>query len=273
ANGTSRQYRVTPSALDVQAAFEAQSEVQELNDYFNLFFTNSKIHISDSLLSSQGKKALNDNLEWGKINNQIGYLGITSFAGFLNKDFTRAQQIDSIKTHMDEIITAFQDTKAIIIDISFNFGGYDASALTIASYFTDELVEAFTCEVFNNGKFYQEDKVFIQPAKNNYTKPVYILMTDISRSAAEGFAMMMDALPNVTLIGTNTLGILSGMLGKSIGDYYTTYSNQRLVNTNGEHFEGTGVQPDVELKVFPKDQVMKGHLNAVKTIMEVIEDN
>ena len=119
--------------------------------------------------------------------------------------------------------------------------------------------------------FYTEDEVIIYPSEISFTKPVYVLMTDISRSAAESFAMMMDVLPNVKLVGTNTLGILSGMLGKSIGDFYTTYSNQRLVNPDGEYFEVTGVIPDIEIKVFPENDVLNGHLYAVREIISLVE--
>ncbi len=83
--------------------------------------------------------------------------------------------------------------------------------------------------------------------------------------------MMMDALPNVTLVGTHTLGILSGMLGKSIADYYTTYSNQRLVNADGRYYEVTGVEPDLELEIFPKNRVMSGHLEAIRKVVDIIE--
>lgn len=270
-DGVSRQYRVTPSALNVQHAFENQNEVENLNEYFDLFFAINKQNISDTLLQGNGKKIANGNIEWGKINDNIGYINIFSFTGFLQRDFTRAQQIDSIKKHMDGIMSSLKDSKAIIIDISFNFGGFDASGLTIAGYFTDASVYAYKSQVYNQGDFYDEEEVFIHPSNISYTKPVYVLMTDISRSAAESFAMMMDALPNVKLVGTNTLGILSGMLGKSISDFYTTYSNQRLVNSDGEYYEAKGVSPDIEITVFPKSNVMYGHLAAIRNIIQIIE--
>ena len=152
-DGISKQYRITPSALDVQKAFENQTEIKNLNEYFNLFFSNNKKNISDSLLLGDFEKVANENIEWGKINGRLGYINIFSFTGFLNKDFTRAQQIDSIKLQMDNIINALQDTDAIIVDISFNFGGFDASGLTIASYFTNEPVSAYSSQVYNNGDF------------------------------------------------------------------------------------------------------------------------
>ena len=154
--GRRLQYRITPSARIVQDAFEEQSQVQDLNDYFNLYFETNYKNIADSLLLGNGKKVLNGQLEWGNVNDRIGYINIYSFAGFASRENSRKQQIDSINYQMIRIIESFADMDAIIIDISFNFGGYDASGLTIASYFTDKPVFAYTQQVYNNGNFYQE---------------------------------------------------------------------------------------------------------------------
>jgi carboxyl-terminal processing protease len=268
--GTSLQYRVTPSALNVQAAFEQQTEIENLGAFFDHFFKTSYKNISDSLLHGQSSKVANDNIEWGRVTPEIGYINIYSFAGFLNRDFTRGQQIDSLNKLMLMIVGELKDTKAIIVDVSFNFGGYDAAALTIASYFAQASTLAFTSEVYTSGSFYREDSVYVHPASATYNKPVYLLTTDISRSAAEGFAMMMKALPNVTHVGTPTLGTLSGMLGKSISYFYTTYSNQRLVTPAGDYFEVTGVIPEVAIEVFPANNALQGHRVTVDSIVSLI---
>lgn len=271
--GKSLQYRITPSAEIVKEAFKKQSEIKDLNEYFNLFFNTSYKNISDSLLQGNGQKIANGQLEWGQLTKDIGYIHIHSFAGFLPREFTRKQQVDSLHTYMQQIIKTFKNKDAIIIDVSFNFGGYDATALTIASYFTDIPVFSHTSQVYNNGEFYDEDDVIIYPADSiRFTKPVYVLMSDISRSAAEGFAMMMGALPNTKLIGTNTLGTLSGMLGKSISDFYTTYSNQRLINRDGEFYEVSGVKPDIELTVFRKANILHSHKNTVEDLIKIIAE-
>ncbi|MEL6306065.1 MAG: S41 family peptidase, partial [Bacteroidota bacterium] len=163
-NGKSLQYRITPSAEIVRETFEEQSETTQLGAYFDLFFDTSYRNISDSLLQGKGRKIANDKIEWGPLSENIGYIHIHSFAGFLGKDFSRKQQIDSLNLQMQGIIETFQNKDAIIIDVSFNFGGYDATALTIASYFTDTPVFSHTSQVYNNGEFHDEDTVVIYPA-------------------------------------------------------------------------------------------------------------
>jgi carboxyl-terminal processing protease len=271
-NGQTLQYRITPSAEIVTDVFNTQSKVKKLNDYFNLFFETNYKNISDSLLHGNGNKIANGQIEWGTLDNSVGYISIYSFTGFAPDSFSRKQQIDSVNSCMERIIAALKDKKAIIVDISFNFGGYDAAVLTIASYFTNKLKLAYTSQVYTNGTFYNESNIYIRPAhKIIYRKPVYVLMTDITRSAAEGFAMTMKANSNVKLVGTNTLGILSSMLGKSIGNFYSTSSNQRLISSNGKYCEVSGVEPDIKMTVFNKENIFGGHKEAVRKIVEIIE--
>ena len=246
--------------------------VKDLNEYFNLFFKTNYKNISDSLLNGKGQKSANKQIEWGDLNDSIGYINIYSFTDFAPGGYSRKQQIDSINSSMQLIINALKDKKAIIVDISLNFGGYDAAALAIAAFFTDKPAFAYKSQVYNNGTFYDESDIYVQPSeKIRYTKPVYVLMSDISRSAAEGFAMVMKALPNVTLVGTNTMGILSGMLGKSIGDFYSTSSNQRLLSPSGKYYELSGVPPDIPITIFSKENVFEGHKKAVQRIVEIIQ--
>ncbi|MEM9673200.1 MAG: S41 family peptidase [Bacteroidota bacterium] len=271
-DGRTLQFTGVPSAEIVMDDFNSQSEVEDLNDYFNLFFKTNYENISDSLLHGKGQKVANKKIEWGSLDDKIGYIHIHSFAGFAPSSISRKQQLDTINYYMKEIISDFIDKDAIIVDVSFNFGGYDASGLTIASYFTDKPMLAYTSQVYSRGVFQNESELYVNPSeKVNFTKPVYLLTTDISRSAAESFAMMMKALPNVKLVGMNTLGILSGMLGKSIGEFYFTSSNQRLLSPDNEIYEVSGVKPDIELEVFTKENVFEGHKDAVREVMDIIE--
>ena len=97
------------------------------------------------------------------------------------------------------------------------------------------------------------------------------MTTDISRSAAESFVMQMKSLPNVKVVGTNTLGIISDMLGKSIGDFYLTLSNEKYLTPTGDTYEVKGVDVDIKLTVFPKENMFNGHRDAVRQIVKIIE--
>lgn len=273
-SGETLQYRGQKSADLVTATFKQQHAIKDQNAYFDTFFKSNYNNISDSLLHGNGKKAVNGQIEWGSLNRSVGYIHIHAFTNFAPKKFSRKQQIDSLYTAMEEIINSLKDKDALIVDVSFNFGGYDAAFLAMAGFFTDKPTFVYTAQEYLNGRFSDESKVFVYPSgKIQYTKPVYLLTTDISRSAAEGFAMAMKALPQVKLVGTNTLGILSGMLGKSIGNFYATSSNQRLLDPQGKFYEVTGVIPDINMDVFSKENIFGGHKDAVRKIVSMIEAN
>ena len=196
--GQTLQYRGTKSGEMVTAAFKEQAAIKDQNEYFNAFFNTNYKNIRDSLLHGNGKKTANGQIEWGSLSKSVGYIQIYSFTNFAPKGFSRRQQIDSVYTAMEQIITSLKDKDALVVDVSFNFGGYDAAFLAIAGFFTDKPAFIYTSQEFNDGQFYDESKVFVYPAgKMQYTKPVYLLMTDISRSAAEGCVMAMKALPQV----------------------------------------------------------------------------
>jgi len=82
----------------------------------------------------------------------------------------------------------------------------------------------------------------------------------------------MKANSNVKLVGTNTLGILSSMLGKSIGSFYCTLSDQRLIQPNGKYYEASGVEPDIKMTIFTKENIFGGHKATVRKIVQMMDN-
>ena len=142
-DGRRLQYVITPSAAIVIDSFNTQSLEKDLGKFFQSYFQHNYQNISDSLLLGNGHKEANQQIEWGFLNETIGYINIHAFAGF-GDGISRKHQIDTVEASMEKILSQFQDTDALIVDISFNFGGFDASVLTVASYFTDHPVLAYT---------------------------------------------------------------------------------------------------------------------------------
>ncbi len=120
--GETLQYRGTTSGDITVAAFKEQDSIKELNTFFNLFFNKNYQNISDSLLHGKGEKTLNGQVEWCQLNDSVGYIHIYSFTDFAPKGFTRTQQIDSVYEAMEKL-SPREDKEAIVVDVSFNFGG------------------------------------------------------------------------------------------------------------------------------------------------------
>jgi len=271
-DGETKQYRGEPSSRLLRQSFERQDSIKTYDEYIDKFFSISYQHISNDLLNGKGKKVADGKLEWGDITPTIGYIHIHAFTRFTDNALPRKQHIDTLDFHMQEIMKVFQNKKAVIVDVSFNFGGYDAAGLTIAGYFTKKEYEAYTVYRYQQGKLYQGSIFKVMPAPiYNFTGPVFLLTTDISRSAAESFAMQMKVLPNVTMVGTNTLGILSNMLNKSIGEFVLTLSHEKYITPKGKTYEVSGVDVDIPLEVFTRENMFNGHRDAVRKIVEMIE--
>ena len=267
-----RQYSGVPTALLLGEVFKQQDTIKNFNDFTANFFKVNYENISKELLQGKGKKVANGKIEWGEVTPDIGYIHLHSLTGFASSSLPRKQHLDTLNFYMTQIMESLKDKKAVIVDESFNFGGYDAAGLTISSYFTDKPIDVYTKYIFQNGDFVKGTTFMINPStKFQFTKPVYLLTTDISRSAAESFAMQMKTLPNVKLVGTNTLGIISDMLGKSIGEFYLTLSNEKYLTEKGNMYEVKGVDIDIPLNVFPKDNIFNGHRDAVRQIIKIIE--
>jgi carboxyl-terminal processing protease len=271
-DGKTLQYSGLPTAIKLREIFDQQDSVKNFNDYITAFFKTNYNNISNDLLKRKGTKVANGKIEWGDITPAIGYIHIHSLTGFASNKLSRKQHLDTLNFYMTQIMRSFEHKKAVIVDVSFNFGGYDAAGLTISSYFTSRPVMAYTKYSFERDSFYNGSNLMIYPSANfQFTKPVFVVATDISRSAAETFVMQMKTLPNVKVVGTNTLGILSDMLGKSIGDYYLTLSNEKYVSSKGNMYETIGVAPDIKLDVFPKESMFNGHRDAILKIVSLIE--
>lgn len=87
-----------------------------------------------------------------------------------------------------------------------------------------------------------------------FEKPIVLLTSGMTASAAEIFTLMMRELPNVTLIGEPTSGefsdIFSGILPNS---WDFGLSNERYTATDGAVYEKVGIPPQQEVLITLED--------------------
>ncbi len=141
------------------------------------------------------------------------------------------------------------NTDALIIDLRNNFGGNGKVAGEILSYFFDK--KTYTGRSFNK----IENKWHKQYIDNDITKtkglvmkmPLYILTSQRTFSAAEGFAYNLQHLKNATIIGEKTRGGAHLTRSFSLGNGFVgfiPYSRFESVITKTD-WEGTGVTPTI----------------------------
>jgi C-terminal processing protease CtpA/Prc len=89
-------------------------------------------------------------------------------------------------------------------------------------------------------------------------QPVVLLTSRLTGSGAEIFTMAMRDLPQVTVMGENTGGGLSDILGVSLPNGWKFgLSNQEYATSDGSIYEATGIPPEIVITIDP-DALARG---------------
>jgi carboxyl-terminal processing protease len=182
--------------------------------------------------------ALNNQIIWGKLEGNIGYLHIGQMSGY---------ELGDLQPVLDQVFTDLKNCQGMVVDVRFNLGGSDRLALEIAGRFTSSPQIGWKFSA-RNGKRYTQEQVVMQRPTGAYTfnKPTLLLTSILTSSAAEVFTLMMRQLPQVQITGEPTNGIFSTVLSKQLPNgWLLTLSNELLTDAQGQVFEGTGIPVDV----------------------------
>lgn len=96
--------------------------------------------------------------------------------------------------------------------------------------------------------------IYIEGSKNTFGKPVYVLTSPQTGSAAEAFAIATMAFEHIKRIGAPTMGATSTALEKTLPNGWSfAISNEIYMDTQGLNYENRGVPVDYELP-YPKDR-------------------
>ncbi|MCB1590330.1 MAG: hypothetical protein KDI56_15575, partial [Xanthomonadales bacterium] len=99
--------------------------------------------------------------------------------------------------------------------------------------------------------------------------PVYLLTSDITVSGGEILTLALRALPQVIHVGAATRGALSDILEKPLGEgWVLTLSNEVYRDTQGQLWEGRGIEPQRPLPVFEAGQAPLAALTALRQMIE-----
>ncbi len=250
--------------------FNNQTEYEDFDDYveerFDLFLDEriqeSSDIITGYMVGGELKSAANDEIMWGLMEGNIGYLAINGMVDFiddldnaiaavedgtLDEDDLVEQVFTALNDALDQVMADLSGTDAMIIDIRLNGGGADAFSLEIAGRFFDQRRLAFRKKARKGDGYSEEVEIYQEPTVDNpYTKPVYLLTSGETASAAEIFTITMRNLPYVTLVGETTEGILSDILDSTLPNGWELgLSNEVYMAPDDEVFESTGIQPAI----------------------------
>jgi carboxyl-terminal processing protease len=217
--------------------------------------------IHDTTLHGKAGEGAQETITWGWAAPGVGYINIAAMYlqpplrqdGSPGEPYSLPDELAMVDEAMTRALRDLNGAKAMIVDARFNDGGADAFALRILGYLTRERLVAFTKKAVHGTGHTEAQPVYIEPVgASPFLGPVSYLQSGSTISAAEIFSLGMMALPNVTMIGTRTYGVLSDVLSKPLPNGWDVgMSNEIYTAVDGKVYEGIGIPPDVVVPVAP----------------------
>lgn len=199
------------------------------------------------------------------LDGNIGYLNLRLFADVKYAEETATATMNFLS-----------NTNAIIIDLRTNGGGVPNMMQLLSSYFFDETPVLLSD--FYERKTNTKTQLFSLAnvnGKRSTNKPIYILTSKQTFSAAEAFAYTLKNLNKAIIVGEVTKGGANRTKRINLNDSFTIsmpyiQSIHPITKTN---WEGKGVQPNIETDekeafIFAYiDAINKTHINNKEAIL------
>jgi len=241
-------------------------------------------------------------IRWGKMKDNLGYVQIMTMwlhadldipqalideNGYVDayvETFHKLYEGDYIKREakavtniMEKMMDDLRSSDAIVLDVRFNGGGQDAVSYSILKQFVGEKVHIANQKLRYGKQFSPPLELYLEGGAKPFLKPVYVLTSQQTGSAAEAFSMATLALPHFKRIGAPTSGAMSTALEKTLPNGWSfAISNEINLDLDGNVYENIGIPVDYDLG-YPKDRQdffrsVVNHLEEDKeTILSAIE--
>ena len=197
-----------------------------------------------------------------RLEGNVGYIDLRGFSG-------APESRDAAVAAMNFLA----DTDALLFDLRRNGGGSPFMIGILSSYLFSGVVhlnDFYIRETDSKSEFFTTAEV--QGRKYGDTKPVYVLVSDRTFSAAEEFTYNLKQLKRATIVGETTGGgAHPGGMRPITSQFGIWLPNGRAINPiTGTNWEGTGVAPD--LQVEDSEALNAAHLDALKKIRAAASD-
>jgi C-terminal processing protease CtpA/Prc len=147
-------------------------------------------------------------------------------------------------------------SKVLIIDLRNNGGGDSGMDMLMAAYLLDKPAEmSATYDRPSNLLTRATTPVWVPGRRFGGTKPIYVLISHKTFSAAEAFAYDLQAMKRITVVGEASGGGAHPYERRRLTDHFLIkLPEMRSINPiTGTDWQGVGVKPDVPT---PSDQAL-----------------
>ena len=179
------------------------------------------------------RKVENPTVEYKMLDNNIGYIAVSSFYEVTGKQF-----IDAVgKLNVEGM-------EGLIIDLRDNGGGLLDIAVEMLDFMLPEGKIVYTED--KNGNIIDS---YNSTDEQKFTKPLVLLVNEYSASASEIFAGAIKDYRIGTLVGTNTYGkgIVQRLFPLDDGSAVKV-TIAKYFTPNGNDIHKVGIKPDVEVE-------------------------
>jgi C-terminal processing protease CtpA/Prc len=169
-------------------------------------------------------------------------------------NFENAQALDGFKAAFDSIAA----TTSLILDVRRNGGGDSGYGWNVLGYLTDKPMQtgSYESRLYSPLRRARGEGVVLEPVesmgkwppngKSLYTKPVVVLTSGQTFSAAEDFAVMFDVMKRGAIIGEPTGGSTGQPLAFSLpGGVMARVCTKRDMYPDGTEWNAKGIQPTI----------------------------
>jgi hypothetical protein len=147
-------------------------------------------------------------------------------------------------------MTLLADCHALIIDLRDNIGGDPAMVSFVSSYLFDAPVHLNDMHQARTNATVQSWTTAVVPGRQFIRKPVFVLISPRTFSAAEEFAYNLKMLGRATIVGERSGGGAHAALSLRIDSHFhVSIPFARSINPiSHSNWEGKGVEPDVGVR-------------------------
>ncbi len=213
-------------------------------------------------LDRQYQASRRRNFDLNKIERLGGNIGYIQLFSFEPPEFAG----DALAAAM----TLVAHTDALILDLRHNQGGSPATVALLCSYLLPahppvHLNDLYWSETDETHQWWTVPYVAGQRYLN---RPVFVLTSPATFSAAEEFAYNLQALKRATVVGETTRGGANPGRGFRLHDHFWVFMpmGQAINPVTGSNWDGTGVLPDV--KVPTEIALETAHLILLNQLLE-----
>ena len=228
--------------------------------------------------TTEVKQDDSEQITWFGIDN-IGYVRIDSMTNYSSvsddeDDLAHTTSaLENLNNALDQVLTDLSDTQGLIIDIRGNGGGNDYISLASASRFAVTDYVGYKKYARDGNGITDTREAIIQPTSMvSYTnKPLVLLVSAETASAAEAFTLAMLPNDQVTVIGTATQGIFSDVLEWVLpGGHALGLSNEVYLSADDVWYEGSGIPVDIEVPNFSKSDRESGQDSGIEAALTTL---